>query len=56
MAHNPANPPLVGPPAPTTYLEFYNAMPDTFNGLYTEHLEDFAPSPQHSRLPYEIAS
>jgi hypothetical protein len=43
MAHNPANPPLVGPPSPTTYLEFYNEMPDTLNGVYTEYLEPFGP-------------
>jgi hypothetical protein len=43
MAHNPANPRLVGPPAPTTYLEFYHAIPDTLNGVYTEYLDDFGP-------------
>jgi hypothetical protein len=29
--------------APTTYLEFYDAMLDTLNGVYTEYLEDFGP-------------
>jgi hypothetical protein len=43
MAQNPANPQFAGPQEPTTYLEFYNGMPDTLNGVYTEYLESFGP-------------
>ena len=43
MAHNHAHAPLVGPAAPTTYVELYNAMPDTLNGVYMAYLEDFDP-------------
>jgi hypothetical protein len=43
MAQNPANPKHVGPQEPTTYLEFYNGMPDTLNGVYTEFLDPFGP-------------
>jgi hypothetical protein len=45
MAQNPANPQLVGPQEPTTYLDFYNdGMPDTtLNGVYIEYLAAFGP-------------
>jgi hypothetical protein len=43
MAQNPANPQLVGPQEPTTYLDFYNGMPDTLNGVYTKYMAAFGP-------------